>query len=132
MGGGNTDTVAGCGTTLVADGSNGLMLAGCPGGSGVPTGNNGGPQEIPEGSWICLACHHVNFPKRDSCNKRLCGKPRIEVDGGPPPGMPGAAVTNKRELPQPDGTWTCVHCGNTNWPLRTTCNKKKCGMPRDA
>merc|ERR1719375_2376005 len=31
----------------------------------------------------------------------------------------------------PEGSWTCGTCGNVNWPLRTTCNNKACGLPRD-
>merc|ERR1712192_39516 len=89
-------------------------------------------KNMPEGSWICLSCHNVNFPNRDICNKRVCARPRSEVDGGPPPGSAGAMVNKKSELPSPDGSWVCSACGNVNWPLRTTCNRKTCGQPRDS
>lgn len=94
--------------------------------------DNAPRKNMPEGSWICLACHNVNFPNRDTCNKRVCGRPRSEVDGGPPPGTAGAHAQKKSDLPPPDGSWACAACGNVNWPLRTTCNRKTCGHPRDA
>jgi len=30
----------------------------------------------------------------------------------------------------PPGSWTCVSCGNTNWPMRKSCNRKNCQKPR--
>lgn len=36
----------------------------------------GGNGEAPPGSWICQACQNVNWPGRESCNKRSCGLPR--------------------------------------------------------
>lgn len=33
-------------------------------------------------------------------------------------------------MPEGQGEpWTCKQCQNQNWPLRTTCNNKKCGAP---
>merc|ERR1719420_2679277 len=31
---------------------------------------------------------------------------------------------------QPPGTWLC-QCGNTNYPTRTTCNRKVCSLPKN-
>ena len=31
----------------------------------------------------------------------------------------------------PPGSWTCGACGNMNWPSRTHCNTKTCGLARD-
>jgi hypothetical protein len=30
----------------------------------------------------------------------------------------------------PEGSWRCGGCANVNWPARTTCNRKNCGLPR--
>mmetsp|Transcript_104533 Transcript_104533/g.181524 ORF Transcript_104533/g.181524 Transcript_104533/m.181524 type:complete len:252 (+) Transcript_104533:106-861(+) len=72
----------------------------------------------PEGSWICVSCKNVNWPQRDTCNRRECGQPRVLVDGGAPPS------TN------PEGSWTCPGCSNVNWPDRTVCNRRNCGLPK--
>jgi len=32
----------------------------------------------------------------------------------------------------PAGSWTCVGCGNVNWPMRSRCNRKQCGLLRDS
>jgi ATP-dependent RNA helicase DDX3X len=31
----------------------------------------------------------------------------------------------------PDGSWKCSFCGNVNYPSRTSCNNRGCGVPRD-
>eukprot|EP00959_Pyramimonas_sp_CCMP1952_P175465 3666997-Pyramimonas_sp.AAC.1 len=31
----------------------------------------------------------------------------------------------------PDGSWSCK-CGNVNYPFRTKCNRRNCGLDRDA
>ncbi|CAK0890112.1 unnamed protein product [Prorocentrum cordatum] len=79
----------------------------------------------PEGSWVCAACQNVNFPTRSTCNARACGRPRAEVDGGPPPAAGAAAAA-------PEGSWTCPSCGNVNFPTRAACNRRACGLPRPA
>eukprot|EP01007_Sphenomonas_quadrangularis_P001706 NODE_2756_length_545_cov_190.610887_g2372_i0.p3 GENE.NODE_2756_length_545_cov_190.610887_g2372_i0~~NODE_2756_length_545_cov_190.610887_g2372_i0.p3 ORF type:complete len:63 (-),score=1.70 NODE_2756_length_545_cov_190.610887_g2372_i0:236-424(-) len=33
------------------------------------------------------------------------------------------------QLPHPEGSWRCPRCGNVNWPVRATCNKRFCGEP---
>ena len=30
----------------------------------------------------------------------------------------------------PDGSWTCKACGNVNYPFRTTCNRRNCGVEK--
>jgi len=99
----------------------------------------GGLPQPPEGSWMCMACGNVNWPTRDTCNGRSCGLPRAEVDGGPyqpPQAVPAApmAAVHHMQPPQqqavPEGSWSCVACGNINWPTRDTCNKRSCGRPR--
>jgi len=112
---------------------------------GGPVGPNPAPKATrpaPEGSWICLACNNINWPQRDTCNGRNCGRPRAAVDGGAPP--PNAMVSPGSEPPpamgvlpdnapiggHPAGSWQCPVCNNINYPNRTSCNKKGCGMPR--
>jgi len=94
-------------------------------------------QPIQEGSWICIECNNINFPNRDTCNKRTCGKPRYEVDGGPPPADALVPMSTPRapekpsHLTQKPGSWICGQCNNVNWPERSTCGMRKCALPRD-
>jgi len=37
-----------------------------------------------------------------------------------------------RATAPPDGSWTCGACGNVNWPTRSHCNTKTCGLERAA
>mmetsp|Transcript_54597 Transcript_54597/g.119512 ORF Transcript_54597/g.119512 Transcript_54597/m.119512 type:complete len:321 (+) Transcript_54597:135-1097(+) len=32
---------------------------------------------VPEGSWTCDSCGNLNWPQREVCNARNCGKPRM-------------------------------------------------------
>ena len=32
----------------------------------------------------------------------------------------------------PPGAWTCIGCGNINWPQRQTCNTRTCQAARPA
>lgn len=117
-----------------------------------PRPSGGG--SAPPGSWVCLACKNVNYPTRTQCNARECGRPREEVDGGAPeaagdhgfdgfeaaaegmgvPQCPPArtftsGASNNNNMP-PEGSWVCPACANVNWPTRTVCNKRSCGLPR--
>lgn len=74
------------------------------------------PKAPPEGSWRCLGCGNVNYPTRDVCNGRSCGRPRSEVDGGRP--LEG------------NQNWVCPICRNVNFPMRLVCNKRGCNQPR--
>lgn len=72
----------------------------------------------PPGSWECLQCHNVNWPKRTQCNKPNCGAVRPGYEALPA----GAPVVH------PEGSWSCPGCNNINWPQRTAC--KKCSAPK--
>lgn len=91
----------------------------------APARDNSG--SFPPGSWKCISCGNVNFPARTTCNARNCGKPREEVDGGEVSVGPGRGAQQESN---PEGSWTCPSCNNVNWPQRTACNKRGCGMPR--
>jgi len=98
-----------------------------PAPSNPPTG-----QAPPDGAWVCIACQNINFPTRTSCNGKTCGMPRCEIDGGPP--AQGALTNNLNPLPvissAPEGSWICSCCQNENYPHRSTCNKRGCGLPK--
>lgn len=93
----------------------------------VPIAPSSGSKTPPPGSWQCSACQNVNWPMRETCNAKGCGQPRELVDGGPPS---SAAPMQKQQPPAPEGSWTCAGCGNVNWPTRTACNKRNCGLPK--
>lgn len=98
---------------------------------GVPAGT--------EGMWTC-ECGNENYPNRLFCNRKTCGmaKPgltlkelqRNEVDQQKQ-AMKAIMPAQQQSGPAPDGSWACASCGNVNFPLRTTCNRKVCGMPRE-
>jgi len=116
----------------VAEGIQKIMASGAVGaavspsvaamGCAVPVSK--GAAEVKEGSWVCVDCGNINFPTREVCNARLCGKPRAEVDGGPP--APGADSKTRLK----PGSWVCSACSNINWPEREACGMRKCGLPR--
>lgn len=93
-------------------------------GGGGPVTAKGGKDRVQEGSWVCLVCGNINFPNRDSCNAKACGRPRHEVDGGA--SRPGAS---SRSIFMP-GSWACGACKNINWPRRESCGMRSCGRPR--
>lgn len=96
-----------------------------PGGSITPRARPAAPKgAVMEGSWVCLGCGNINFPNRTTCNARTCGRPRLEVDGGPPK---QGATDKSIFMP---GSWLCAACENINWPKRETCGMTKCGKPR--
>ncbi|XP_050227192.1 uncharacterized protein LOC126676896 isoform X2 [Mercurialis annua] len=68
------------------------------------------------GDWMCSACQHQNFRKREVCQR--CGYPKF--DGPDPAGW-------TRILP---GDWYCssTSCGVQNYASRTSCFK--CGAFR--
>lgn len=92
--------------------------------AGLAGGGQKGQQHFQEGSWVCLGCGNINFPTRTNCNAKMCGRPRTEVDGGPP--KPGAS-TKSIYMP---GSWVCGACQNINWPKRESCGLRSCGRPR--
>lgn len=93
----------------------------------APTSGSSGPP--PPGSWECVACQNVNFPTRDKCNAKNCGQPRHLVDGGAPSYSPPPPPQNSSA---PPGSWTCPSCENLNYPTRTVCNKRGCGLAKPA
>ncbi|XP_055802023.1 uncharacterized protein LOC129871165 isoform X1 [Solanum dulcamara] len=71
-----------------------------------------------EGDWICAACQHLNFKKRDACQRCSCPKYATTTDVY----MYGL---NKTEVLA--GDWYCsdINCGSHNYASRTSCYK--CG-----
>ncbi|KAJ8464840.1 hypothetical protein OPV22_027392 [Ensete ventricosum] len=80
------------------------------------------------GDWNCRSCQHLNFSRRDSCQR--CGDPRMSVDrseyaafggrGGPSFGFSGSDVR--------PGDWYCS-CGAHNFASRSSCFK--CGALKE-
>lgn len=118
------------------------------GGKGL--GGKGG-SALPAGSWKCVGCGNSNFPTRDRCNGKNCGRLREEVDGGEIEtsdlggGMPamgkgvaglvggcGGGFGKGGGGNAPEGSWACLICKNVNFPNRTECNGKGCGQPRSS
>ncbi|KAL6223923.1 hypothetical protein ACLB2K_002780 [Fragaria x ananassa] len=62
------------------------------------------------GDWMCGACQHLNFKKREACQR--CGYPRY---GGPDPSTYGC---NRTEVLA--GDWFC-NCGAHNYAQRPNC-----------
>ncbi|KAH6757568.1 hypothetical protein C2S51_038716 [Perilla frutescens var. frutescens] len=62
------------------------------------------------GDWNCRSCQHLNFQRRDSCQR--CGDPRPGPDVRP-------------------GDWYCAvaNCGAHNFASRSSCFK--CGAGKD-
>ncbi|KAL8129574.1 hypothetical protein V2J09_018729 [Rumex salicifolius] len=70
------------------------------------------------GDWMCGACQHSNFKKRDSCQK--CGFPK---SGGP--ADVSAYLQSRTEVLA--GDWYCqtINCGAHNYASRASCYR--CG-----
>lgn len=79
------------------------------------------------GDWNCRACQHLNFQRRDSCQR--CGDPKPGEYGrnGPVPAAFGF-TTGPDVRP---GDWYCAvgNCGAHNFANRSTCFK--CGAFKD-
>jgi hypothetical protein len=88
--------------------------------------------------WLC-ECGNSNFPFRDKCNRRACGKPRpvsektakkVEKKATTAPApAPATKSASKAGKVTSGGTWLC-ECGNKNFPFRDKCNRGACGKPR--
>eukprot|EP00746_Dinoflagellata_sp_MGD_P121910 gnl/MRDRNA2_/MRDRNA2_56948_c0_seq1.p1 gnl/MRDRNA2_/MRDRNA2_56948_c0~~gnl/MRDRNA2_/MRDRNA2_56948_c0_seq1.p1 ORF type:complete len:316 (-),score=47.28 gnl/MRDRNA2_/MRDRNA2_56948_c0_seq1:327-1274(-) len=52
-----------------------------------PGPGSGSSREPPEGSWVCMMCQNINWPTRETCNRKSCGAQRFHADGGTP--LPG-------------------------------------------
>ncbi|KAJ4959418.1 hypothetical protein NE237_026529 [Protea cynaroides] len=81
------------------------------------------------GDWNCRSCQHLNFSRRDSCQR--CGEPRSGDYGGFG-GRPsvGSSFGFSGSDVRP-GDWYCsaVNCGAHNFASRSSCFK--CGAFKD-
>ncbi|KAI4344099.1 hypothetical protein L6164_011369 [Bauhinia variegata] len=73
------------------------------------------------GDWMCGACQHINFKKRDACQR--CGYPKF---GGPDPSAYGC---NRTEALAGDWFCTALSCGAHNYASRSSCYR--CGASKD-
>ncbi|KAG8643617.1 TATA-binding protein-associated factor 2N isoform X1 [Manihot esculenta] len=82
------------------------------------------------GDWNCRSCQHLNFQRRDSCQR--CGDSRFGGDfggyggrGGSSFGFPGIGSDVR------PGDWYCTagNCGAHNFANRSSCFK--CGVYKD-
>ena len=93
---------------------------------------------------VCTACGNNNFAFRATCNMRKCGAPKPDGTGAPAamdgggggggydgPAPQGVGSNAADAGPAPEGSWACS-CGNVNYPFRTECNRRNCGLPRGA
>ncbi|KAF4672863.1 hypothetical protein FOL47_011282 [Perkinsus chesapeaki] len=86
--------------------------------------NSGPPRAGENGNWRCSVCGNVNYPSRDRCNGKGCGRQREEVEAK-------AHAPNTRSTRDTGaGNWVCPACSNLNYAHRTRCNRKQCGLPR--
>ena len=73
------------------------------------------------GDWMCAACEHINFKKREACQS--CGYPKY---GGPDPSTYRYSRTETLA-----GDWFCtaMNCGAHNYASRPNCYR--CGAFKD-
>ncbi|KAL6980184.1 hypothetical protein U1Q18_050110 [Sarracenia purpurea var. burkii] len=88
------------------------------------------------GDWNCRSCQHLNFQRRDSCQR--CGEPRLGERGGGGDygsfGGRGSGSVSFGFSTGPDvrpGDWYCTvgNCGAHNFASRSSCFK--CGTFKD-
>ncbi|CAI0415018.1 unnamed protein product [Linum tenue] len=93
------------------------------------------------GDWNCRACQHLNFQRRDSCQR--CGEPRpgsgggggvVDPFGGFGGGRPMGGGPASFGFAGPDvrpGDWYCTvgNCGAHNFASRSSCFK--CAASKD-
>lgn len=80
---------------------------------------------IGSGDWMCGACEHMNFKKRDSCQK--CGYSKF---GGQ---VPTDIITSDYDYNRSEvlaGDWYCcaTNCGTHNYASRPNCYR--CGAAK--
>ncbi|KAG0484575.1 hypothetical protein HPP92_008654 [Vanilla planifolia] len=73
------------------------------------------------GDWTCRSCQHLNFSRRDSCQR--CGEPREFAGFGSGRGGSGSSFGFTGADVRP-GDWYC-QCGAHNFASRSSCFK--CG-----
>ncbi|KAF5739107.1 zinc finger family protein [Tripterygium wilfordii] len=78
------------------------------------------------GDWNCRSCQHLNFQRRDSCQR--CGDPRSGVDFGAFGGARGGSSFGLTGSDVRPGDWYCTagNCGAHNFASRSSCFK--CGV----
>ncbi|KAF3659576.1 putative zinc finger CCCH domain-containing protein 19-like [Capsicum annuum] len=92
-----------------------------------------------EGDWMCAACQHLNFKKRDACQRCSCPKYATPVDVAMY-GLKKKQMSwletgygyDSSALPGwKSGDWICsrIGCGMHNYASRAECYK--CKTPRD-
>ncbi|MED6203806.1 hypothetical protein PIB30_003098 [Stylosanthes scabra] len=89
------------------------------------------------GDWNCRTCNHLNFQRRESCQR--CGEPRGSSTGAGAGGDYGGAFGGRGSssfgfTTGPDvrpGDWYCTvgNCGAHNFASRSSCFK--CGAPKE-
>ncbi|KAH7652151.1 Ran binding protein zinc finger-like protein [Dioscorea alata] len=62
------------------------------------------------GDWDCRACQHLNFSRRDTCQR--CGEAKIGGGGG--------RVNGSKSSDAKPGDWYCM-CGTHNFASRPNC-----------
>uniref|UniRef100_A0A7S2RDG9 RanBP2-type domain-containing protein n=1 Tax=Rhizochromulina marina TaxID=1034831 RepID=A0A7S2RDG9_9STRA len=72
--------------------------------------------------------------KEETAKKEEGGDSRSTEAWSEPAPVPAAAASQPAPASStsqpPAGNWTCSVCLNVNWPTRTHCNRKTCGLPR--
>ncbi|XP_057544753.1 uncharacterized protein LOC130823938 [Amaranthus tricolor] len=70
------------------------------------------------GDWLCGACNHVNFKKRESCQK--CSFPKYGSQDDIPYYIASTKLNRTEVLA---GDWYCqsMNCGAHNYASRTSC-----------
>ncbi|XP_038884423.1 uncharacterized RNA-binding protein C17H9.04c-like [Benincasa hispida] len=84
------------------------------------------------GDWNCRSCNHLNFQRRDSCQR--CGEPRADFVGGSYGSGRVLGSSSFGFTTGPDvrpGDWYCTvaNCGAHNFASRSICFK--CGASKD-
>ncbi|KAL8497940.1 hypothetical protein ACS0TY_021334 [Phlomoides rotata] len=74
------------------------------------------------GDWMCAACQHINFKKRDACQRCSCPKYATGAD------VSSYTIHKTEVLP---GDWYCnaMNCGSHNYASRSTCYR--CAASKD-
>lgn len=78
------------------------------------------------GDWKCRTCNHLNFQRRESCQR--CGEGRLG-DYGRGSGSSSFGFTTGPDVRPGDWYCTIGNCGAHNFASRSSCFK--CGAPKD-
>nr|KAJ0189904.1 hypothetical protein LSAT_V11C800412760 [Lactuca sativa] len=79
-------------------------------------------KKMSNGDWMCGACQHINFKKRDACQRCQCPKFATPTE------MSNYGIDRTEVLA---GDWYCstFNCGSHNYASRTVCYR--CGALKD-